>query len=55
MHVGHCRVILESKQGISKVALLVLHSILSLLGVFDFEMTKGFYPISTSTCLCLDC
>ena len=46
---------LESKQGISKVALLVLHSILSLLGVFDFEMTKGFYPISTSTCLCLDC
>lgn len=35
---------LESKQGISKVALLVLHSILSLLGVFDFEMTKRVLP-----------
>lgn len=35
---------LESKQGISKVTLLVLHSILSLLGVFDFEMTKRVLP-----------
>ena len=35
---------LESSHCLSKVTLLAMHSIFSLLGVFDFEMTKRVLP-----------
>ncbi|RCK67455.1 hypothetical protein Cantr_02522 [Candida viswanathii] len=36
--------IFETKESTSKIALLLLHSVFSLLGVFDFEITKRSIP-----------